>query len=128
MKNVEFYKEEMEQMFEESIGTACRYIKELDAYSGCPDCPLHEDDDYNRCDSRKVVKWLLKEHKESIKLKQWEYDLIGQYLNIYNFENNCVLSTMKNKGHFKGVVNTSLSPIEILENYEIVHDDYKWEE
>lgn len=133
MKNVEFYKEEMEQMFEESIGTACMYIKELDEYSDCPDCPLHKDDDCNRCDSRKVVEWLLEEHKKSIKLKQWEYDFLD-YLSFLgcgekHFEHyNDTKYFFYTKGHFKGVKDTSMTLQEILDNSEIVHDDYKWEE
>lgn len=128
MENIEFYKKEMKEMFEKKNIRLCNYIKELDSFVTCQNCPLHKDCDCKRCDTGKSVDWLLEEHKDSIKLKQWEYDLLGQYLSTYSFENDCVLSTLKNKGHFKGVVDTSLSSIEILNNSEIVPDDYEfWE-
>lgn len=66
--------------------------------------------------------WLLEEHKEPIKLKQWEYDLlfIYSYDSTAKFEDSSVLSKMKENGHFKSITDTSMALEEIVNNCEVV--------
>lgn len=69
--------------------------------------------------------FLLQEHKEPIKLKQWEYDLLtlldkeSVFHTVYN------LRTLREKGHYKGVTDTQMDMEEILNNCIIVSDDYE---
>lgn len=79
--------------------------------------------DYESFDE-KGFGWLLSEHKEPIKLKQWEYDLIGytyrtSYKKMY-FEYYAELNYLKGIGHFKGISDTGMELSEILENCEVV--------
>lgn len=78
--------------------------------------PVEED-----CDYYKFADWLLEEHKESIKLKQWEKDLLKVgYCDECGFDNFDELSAMLDLGHFKGITDTSMSIREILDNCEVV--------
>lgn len=79
-------------------------------------------------DVDKCIYYLLQEHKEPIKLKQWEYDLIKYHAHFVKFNDRHILMTMKNKGHFKdmnSVTDTSMIIEDILKNCEIVSDDYE---
>ena len=76
------------------------------------------DDDFKKY-SEKGFGWLLEEHKEPIKLKQWEYDLIFEY-NDCHFISCSVAFRMKEKGYFKGVKDTSMSIQYILNNCEVI--------
>lgn len=87
----------------------------------CYDCPLNKVGDF--------IDFLLAEHKEQIKLKQWEKDLISlydeddEYYSIdYNFNSFLALIRLKEKGYFKGVTDTSMTIEEILNNCEVVDD------
>ena len=73
------------------------------------------------CDKR-VKEWLEEEHIETIKLKQWEYDLIetNNWPRCEQFDSFYTYKTMKLKGHFKGITDTSMTIKRILENCEIV--------
>lgn len=67
--------------------------------------------------------WLLEEHKEPIKLKQWEYDLLSvQRLpkEANRFEVFKTYMDMKAKGHFEGVTDISMTVQDILDNCEVV--------
>lgn len=78
------------------------------------------DDDFKKY-SEKGFDWLLEEHKEPIKLKQWEYDLLMSYINKgYYFKNFSELKEMKNKGYFKGITDTSMKILYILKNCEVI--------
>lgn len=71
-----------------------------------------------------VLDILLSEYIEPIKLKQWEYDLIGytyrtSYKKMY-FEYYAELNYLKGIGHFKGISDTGMELSEILENCEVV--------
>lgn len=71
---------------------------------------------------------LLEEHKQKIKLKQWEYDCLqilanGGYIGNWKF-NELICYSFKSRGHFKGVTDTSMNIKDILKNYEIVSDNY----
>lgn len=63
---------------------------------------------------------LEEERDKKIKLKQWEYDLIEHYAVIKRFDGVDMLIVMKNKGHFKGVKDTSMSIQYILNNCEVI--------
>lgn len=78
----------------------------------------------------KAVYYLLQEHEDPIKLKQWEYDLIKMFSenlgqNSSKFFSIFEVITMKQKGYFKGITNTSITIKEILDNCEIVSDNYE---
>lgn len=82
----------------------------------------------NKCefsDFDKCVDYLLQEHKEPIKLKQWEYDLLDiDDIKYYRFNVYAHLNDMKKRGHFKGVTDTKMKIQDILDNGKIVPDDY----
>lgn len=119
MINLEFYKNEIKSLFSEStsinvvetVGHAFRefskkYIKNY---------PFSSYD---------FIDWLLQEHKEQIKLKQWEYDLLS-FSGIHNrFDSVFILLLLKEKGHFRGILDKSMSIKDIFCNCEIVPDDY----
>lgn len=72
----------------------------------------------------KGIEWLLEEHKESIKLKQWEKDLISLfdkgYSKDYSFSSFLYLNGLKEKGYFKGITDTSMKIEDILKNCEVI--------
>lgn len=68
----------------------------------------------------RAINFLLQEHKEPIKLKQWEYDLIEHYSVVKRFDVVDMLIVMRSKGHFKGVTDTSMSIQYILNNCEVI--------
>ncbi|OUP61704.1 hypothetical protein B5F14_01740 [Faecalitalea cylindroides] len=85
----------------------------------CYDCPLNKVGD--------LIDLLLQEHKEPIKLKQWEKDLISLYdkddecYSIdYGFSSFLTLNGLKEKGYFKGITDTSMTIKEILKNCEVI--------
>ena len=63
---------------------------------------------------------MLQEHKEPIKLKQWEYDLMWGLEEGSKFHDWGSLCYMKRKGYFKGVKDTSMSIQYILNNCEVI--------
>lgn len=80
----------------------------------CSECEFNKN--VNLC-----VQTLLEEHKEPIKLKQWEYDLLKAGIETYgrhHFSWHKDLCNMKNKGYFKDV-DTSMTIQEILDNCEV---------
>lgn len=82
------------------------------------------DDDFKKY-SEKGFGWLLEEHKELIKLKEWEKDLLksfGDTARTYEFEYFLPLMGMKNMGHFQGVTDTSLTIGEILRRRGFIDD------
>lgn len=69
---------------------------------------------------------LEEERDKKIRLKQWEYDLIGytyrtSYKKMY-FEYYAELNYLKGIGHFKGISDTTMKLSEILENCEVEDD------
>lgn len=69
-----------------------------------------------------IIPYLLKEHKESVKLTQFEFDLLkAEYESFGDARlTYCnVLHNLKNKGYFKGVEDTTMTLKEILDNCEV---------
>lgn len=125
MTNLEFYKEELTYIY--------RHL------------PLSSDVEYNIKRTFEVfaekykidwtcgeglfpfVDWLLAEHKEPIKLKRWEKDLLMVFCNYTDsvkltLDNAIIISPMLRAGYFQGVPNTSMTIKDILDNCEVVDD------
>ena len=80
------------------------------------------DDDFKKY-SEKGFDWLLSEHKEPIKLKKWEYDLIRSNDRPHEcnvFESFNTYRNMKAIGYFEGITDTSMTLKEILDNCEVI--------
>lgn len=117
MTNLEFYKDKILENINNhcNIGCAvCFTMNGFDIEDGCSGII---------CDSKKMIDWMLKEHKEPIKLKQWEKDLITVFDTSYSkqseFWSFLSLKNLKQKGYFKGITDTSMSIREILDNCEV---------
>ena len=66
--------------------------------------------------------WFKEPYKPKIKLTKWEYDLLSiQKLpkDVNTFELFGTYMNMKEKGHFKGITDTSMTLEEILKNCEV---------
>lgn len=88
----------------------------------CSDCCFFENEE-------ECLKELLKEHKRTIKLKQWEYDVLKAIKvsnqSAYRLDDSSVLKELVNKGFFKGIDDTkynikSAVIDDVLDNCEIV--------
>lgn len=123
MTNLEKFKDEIKKAYLEQgyLGDAIYKFAKQNGYKYSRK-RRNENDQY-------LVDWLLEEYKEPIKLKQWEKDLIEAYqerLGVdHAFYSNYILEELKERGHFKGVMDTSMNTQIILENCEIVEDDYE---
>lgn len=106
------------------------YVEAYDGFEGCKLIINGESGKLKELfstDQFYVVAWLLKEHKDRIKLTQLEYDMIKYHGKLSKFNDIHILMSMKNKGHFKDMNNVekcSMTIKEILENCEIVPDYY----
>lgn len=119
MTNLEYYKDEIEERFKQ-------LFKSFTDTSSLA-CAL--DETYLKHRKQKygsMFTWYFEEHKEPIKLKQWEYDLIetcykcSSYLetdtlNSYNF-----FKSLKEKGHLRGIDDLKIRIEEILDNCEVI--------
>lgn len=103
----------------------CKYSVGCEAKRyDCSKCEFN--DNVNLC-----VKTLLEEHKEPIKIKlaQWEYDFLNTLRKYHATTfmsdkfNEYLCDDMKQKGHFKGVHDKTMTLQEILDNCEVVEDD-----
>lgn len=82
------------------------------------------DDDFKKY-SEKGFDWLLEEHKEPIKLKQWEFELIGYIYRTSSvkkmfFVHYSELNYLRGVGYFKGITNEYMTLKEILDNCEVI--------
>lgn len=117
MTNLEFYKDKILENIDKFYPlscSVCSVMNNFDIENGCSGV---------RCESTKALNWMLKEHKESIKLKRWEKDLLksfGDTASHYNFDYVISLSEMKHMGYFEGVKDTSMELGDILGNCEVV--------
>lgn len=121
MTNLEWLKQNFKESLSNWYTPPCRCI--YMAENGC-DCNnvLCKNCEYDTF--YKILDYLSQQHKEPIKLKQWEYDLMWG-LEDSKFHDWDYLCSMKEKGYFKGVKDTSIKIEDILKNYEIVSDDYE---
>lgn len=122
MTNLEYYKDEIKRHIKNNtpslslksdvIGDAFR----LFAYEKIG---LWLNDEW--FESQHFIDWLLEEHKESIKLKKWEKDLLEVgYSDKCMFENFGELLAMRDIGYFKGITDITMTVKEILNNCEII--------
>lgn len=111
MTNLEYYKDEIKDVYarDRYLGDSISKVAKRHGY-----------DIEGFVKEGKIIDWLLEEHKEKIKLKKWEKDLLkmcsptGQFGEVY------VANVMKTKGHFQGITDTSMTLGEILDNCEVV--------
>lgn len=98
MTNLEFYKDEIcKGLILCKMAHILNYGKHCGAKS-CACCEFHNIDNKG---VDKCIDLLLAEHKEPIKLKQWEYDAIKYHGQLSKFHDIHFLMAMKNKGYFK---------------------------
>lgn len=113
MTNLEYYKDEIVEYCSLcTIARICKYGKNCYGID-CKDCEFHRAND-------KYLEIILAEHKEPIKLKQWEKDLleiIDYQETRFDFYND--LRNMKKRGYFEGVTDTNMGIKEILDNCEV---------
>lgn len=118
MTNLEFYKDEIYEiqrdLFEKqdiciAYGIGMAICKVYTKYTGLNAfMPM-------------LLDWLLEEHRERIKLKKWEKDLLDCTFNkSLDFKDYRDLLEMKHRGYFKGISDTDMKLGEILENCEVI--------
>lgn len=80
----------------------------------CKECILKKD----------IKNWLLSEYEEYIELTVFEYHLLKAIVDEFSseteFDKNEILRSLKFKGHFSGVVDTSVKIGEILSNFKLI--------
>lgn len=116
MTNLEWLKKNLSEEEKESEGLCCTIYKKLNG-KNCnliPCCHCY----FNKYEN--ILNFLLAEHKEPIKLKQWEYDLMWGLEEGSKFHDWGYLCYMKRKGYFKGITDTSMEIEDILNNCEVV--------
>lgn len=113
MTNLEYYKDEIKEEFlkHHYLGDVVYRVASNNGYKFY----RNSEDDIN------LIDWLLEEHKEPIKLQQWEKD----FLELADYKGYCFCAfgdygAMKKRGYFKGVIDTDMTIEEILENCEVV--------
>lgn len=124
MTNLEYYKDEIKRYIKKNpkflslksdvIGKAFTLFSHERIDIWCND---------EWAETERFIDWLLEEHKEPIKLKQWEYDLIRTNDRPHEcnvFESFNTYRNMKAIGYFEGITDTSMTLKEILENCEVV--------
>lgn len=123
MTNLEFYNDELKECIKNNARELSMVHRNVgNGFSDFSKKYIN----YYPSDSVAFVDWLLQEHKEPIKFKKWEYDLIDIYCIVHNWKNaklkNTTFFEMKDKGYFKGVIDTSMTIEKILNNCEVVDD------
>ena len=122
MTNLEWLKNKAEEFNAPNstgICMLCYKLKNQGNGCGVRNCNYCEFNDIEKC-----FDYLMQEHNEIIKLKQWEYDLMYG-LEDSKFHDWDYLCYMKEKGYLKGITDTSMMIEDILKNCEIVSDDYE---
>lgn len=114
MTNLEYYKDEIKEEFlkHHYLGDVVYRVASNNGYKFY----RNSEDDIN------LIDWLLEEHKEPIKLKKWEYDLLKVYQKFKDdgeFSDHFILIEMQYKGYFQDV-DYNLTIEEILNNCEVV--------
>ena len=122
MTNLEWLNENLTKEEKSNVQMCVVVNKKFYKYTcdgkNCYDCHLNKVGD--------LIDLLLKEHKEPIKLKQWEYDLIeicyksNAYLETDTLKSYIFFESLKEKGYFKGITDTSMKIEDILKNCEVI--------
>lgn len=118
MTNLEFYKDKILKNINNSYSLSCAVCCVMNNF----DIGIENGCSGVMCKAAKAVEWMLAEHKEPIKLKKWEYDLLKCYQETKDdgeFVDHYILKELRYKGHFQGV-DYNLTIEEILENCEVV--------
>ena len=126
MTNLEYYKDEFVYMLNDDNyqPLLCNYFEKILIYSDCSCCPFCTKDETG-CDYQKFVDWLLEEHKEKIKLTDFEHDVLKAftkcptYVEDDRIDNYIALQDLSSAGWFQNV-DENLSIKEIIDNCEIV--------
>lgn len=106
MTNLEFYKDKILKNINNSYSLSCAICCVMNNF----DIGIENGCSGVMCKTAKAVEWMLAEHKETIKLKQWEKDLVACMVDGFNaFESYYSLMQMKRIGHFKGIKNISMT-------------------
>lgn len=115
MTNLEYYKDEIKEAFlkHHYLGDVVYRVASNNGYK----VYRNSEDDIN------LIDWLLEEHREPIKLKQWEKDLLEKFNKSQFFDYESPLFKMKADGYFEGVTDTSMTINEILENCEVIENE-----
>lgn len=118
MTNLEFYKDKILKNINNSYSLSCAVCCVMNNF----DIGIENGCSGVMCKPAKAVEWMLAEHKEPIKLKRFEYDLIRTNDSSHNtsFRTFNTYINMKSIGYFDGITNTSMTLKEILENCEVV--------
>ena len=124
MTNLEYLKKNFNKfnLYDEDLfcelAFTCKTGKRCDGFKyercseGCGGCQFRN--------IRNAIDYLLQEHKEPIKLKQWEYDLLTLLNKESIFHTVYNLCKLREKGHYKGVTDTSMKIQDILKNCEVI--------
>lgn len=122
MTNLEFYKDEIIKQIKKSYDDPA-YTSYGQAFCAAI-CRVYTKDKKTTSYGlyyERVLDWFLEEHKETIKLKQWEKDLLEEICYIdEHFEESLLLTGMRKRGHFENVKDISMKIIEILDNCEVI--------
>ena len=121
MTNLEFYKDKIKKEYlrQGFLGDALFIIAKRHGY-----------DTEGFVEEGKIIDWLLEEHKEPIKLKKWERDLLAVgYCANRRFCDFDDLLALCDRGYFTGITDikgggdTSMTLKEILENCDVIEED-----
>ena len=124
MTNLEYLKKNFNKfnLYDEDLfcelAFTCKTGKRCDGFKyercseGCGGCQFRN--------IRNAIDYLLQEHKEPIKLKQWEKDFLKLHEYNQRFCNYTALFGMKHQGYFKCVEDESMTIKEILDNCEVI--------
>jgi hypothetical protein len=119
MTNLEFYKDEIKKKIKNGENFACAICQVKN--KNCQQCSADDGDDI-LCD---FVDWLLEEHKEKIKLTEFENDVLKAFTKYPTYvdddiiDNYIALQDLSSAGWFQNV-DENLSIKEILENCEVI--------
>lgn len=125
MTNLEYYKDEIYEIQRDLFEKRDICI----AYGiGIAICDVYEKHKGVHAFMPMVLDWLLEEHKEPIKLKQWEFELIGYIYRTSSvkkmfFVHYSELNYLRGVGYFKGITNEYMTLKEILDNCEVIENE-----
>lgn len=121
MTNLEFYKDEIYEIQRELFEN-----KDICVAYGIEIaiCDVYEKHKGVHAFMPMVLDWLLEEHKEKIKLTEFEHDVLKAFTRLHTYvegdgiENFRTLQELNRDGWFNGIENLSIK--EILENCEVI--------